>query len=204
MSAKLAQLQKLWQRANFKARTCIAARILWRQVIGISTRHLRRLTVEGILPLVPRNGKKPRYRLDESVQRYLKYQKDYVVATMSQTDSDYRVARTRRMLALAVGEELQVKLKKGELLHRDDVEFWITNALTAFKSRIQAIPARVARLVLGQTSFKVVHDAIATETDLALNELSTLTIGPDSAAFLAGQAARTEATDDDESNESVE
>lgn len=160
-------------------------------VIGISTRHLRRLTVEGILPLVRRNGKKPRYQLDESVKRFLKYQRDYIAATMSSADGEYRDARTRRMSALAQNEELEVKLKQGELLYRDDVDFWITNVLTAFKSRIQSIPSRVSRLVLGKSDLRVVHDVIETETNLALTELSNLKVAP-----------RTEAADD--SNASVD
>jgi hypothetical protein len=81
-----------------------------------------------------------------------------------------------------------------------NVEFWIVHAFTAFKSRIQSIASRVTRVVLEQTNFQVVHDAIATETDLALNELSNFKVRSShdqSETFLAGEAARTEATDDD-------
>jgi hypothetical protein len=84
-------------------------------VLGLTTRHVRRLTTERVLSLVPRNGGKQRYQLDESVQRYLKYQKDYVTAELLRTDGAYQVARARRMTALAQKEELELKLRKGEL-----------------------------------------------------------------------------------------
>ena len=154
------------------------------EVLGLTGRHVRRLTRAGVLPLVRRNGKHPRYRLDESVQRYLKHQKDYTIAELSRPDDAYQVARARRMDALAEREELTLKLRKGELHDARDVEFCMTQIMTNFRQQILALPSRVARLCVGKT-FREILEILTTEIHSVLRTLS----GYDPAMFAEQRAA---------------
>ena len=152
-------------------------------VLGLSTRHVRRLTGDGVLTLIRRNGKHPRYRLADSVQRYLKHQKHYITADLSRPDDAYQAARTERMCALAKIEQIRVDEMRGRLHRAEDIEFCLTHILTYFKQGVLAIPSRVARLCVGK-AFREIHDLLTSEMHLVLRTLS----GYDPAMFAQQRA----------------
>jgi phage terminase Nu1 subunit (DNA packaging protein) len=132
-------------------------------VLDLSVRHVRRLTRDGVLKLIRRDGKHPRYRLADSVQQYLKHQKHYITADLSRPDDAYRAARTERMCALAKIEQIRVDEMRGRLHRAEDIEFCLTNMLTFMKQRLLAIPSRITRVLIGQTDFKTIYAAIDNE-----------------------------------------
>jgi hypothetical protein len=77
-------------------------------VIGVSSRQIERLTVDGVLKTVRGSGKfrARRYRLSDAVQAYLRHERDCLREKLSRNGSDdYEGARTRRMNAIALIEE---------------------------------------------------------------------------------------------------
>ena len=150
-------------------------------MLNISEMAIRRLRVQGVLPLA-RNSRRQviagRYVLGETISRYVKHLRDSTADNPN--EALYTTARARRMQALAQREELNLKLRAGELHSSDDVAFIMNSMLTYFKQRVMAIPSRNSRLCVGK-SFREIYDLQMTEIELALRELS----GYDKARFSA-------------------
>jgi hypothetical protein len=84
----------------------------------------------------------------------------------------YSALRNERMAAENELSQLTLAERKGQLHNSDDVEFVMTQMLTAFKARTLAIPARVSRSLIGKTKFKEIFDIIMHEIEQCLLELS--------------------------------
>src|SRR6266508_6828170 len=82
-------------------------------VLGISDRRVRQLTSENVLKCV--RGKRYRYRLADSLQRFVKYQCALTEAKADGSNGEYELARTRRMNAVAEESELELQAKRGKL-----------------------------------------------------------------------------------------
>jgi len=91
----------------------------------------------------------------------------------------YAALRNERMAADNELSQLNLAERKGQLHNSDDVEFVMTQMLTAFKSRILAIPSRSSRQCVGK-KFREIFDIQMHEIELALRELS----GYDEAKFV--------------------
>jgi phage terminase Nu1 subunit (DNA packaging protein) len=141
------------------------------EVLGLSFRHVNRLTSEGVLKCAGGNEKGRRYRLGECVQAYLRHHDQTLARQLQQNDDGYLQARRRRMEAAAEMSELQLAVTKGELHHSDDIEYHYGQLLINFKARLLAIPARTARPLIGATNFQVIYDLLMSEIEMALREL---------------------------------
>jgi len=143
------------------------------RLVGITPRHVQRLTQEGIFTRArdtDGNELRGRYPL-MAIRAYC----DHLRAQMNLTDASqtrYEASRNEKVAAEAEMAQLRLKQYKGELHHSRDVEFVMTNMLTAFKARVLAIPSRVARLCIGK-KFREIFDLISSEIELALRELHT-------------------------------
>ena len=84
----------------------------------------------------------------------------------------YSALRNEKLSAENELTQLSLAERKGQLHNSDDVEFVMTQMLTAFKARILAIPARVSRLLIGRTKFKEIFDIIMKEIEQCLLQLS--------------------------------
>jgi hypothetical protein len=84
----------------------------------------------------------------------------------------YSALRNERMAAENELTQLTLAERKGQLHNSEDVEFVMTQMLTAFKARILAVPARVSRSLIGKTNFREIFDIIMREIELCLLELS--------------------------------
>lgn len=142
--------------------------------LDITPRHVFRLTSDGILIRArdeAGNELRGRYDLlpnNVAYIRHLRQQGRFDDAS----ESEYQRQRVGRMRA--ENEMAQIKLKelKGEMHRATDVEFVMTNMITATKQRLLAIPSRIARLLVGLTSFQKIFDIISAEIESALRELS--------------------------------
>jgi phage terminase Nu1 subunit (DNA packaging protein) len=142
--------------------------------LDITPRHVFRLTNDGVLNRArDEAGNEIRGRYDllpnnVAYIRHLRQQGRFDDAS----ESEYQRQRVGRMRA--ENEMAQIKLKelKGEIHRASDVEFVMTNMITATKQRLLAIPSRIARLLVGLTSFQKIYDTIYTEIELALRELA--------------------------------
>lgn len=144
------------------------------QLLDITPRHVGRLTADGVLTRARDvDGKEllGRYELIANVRSYIKYLR--MQARLDDaSESKYIMLRNQRMGADAETATLKLAIFKSELHKADDVEFILTTMFTAMKSRLLAIPSRVTRLVIGQTTFQVIYDLIYSEIELALRELA--------------------------------
>jgi hypothetical protein len=142
--------------------------------LDITPRHLRRLKADGILTLArdaDGEERRGRYEILPNNVAYIRYLRRQ--ATLDDTsEKQYAQLRNQRMRADAERADLELKLFKDQLHRSDDIEFIVTNMITAAKSRLLAIPSRVARLVLGLTDFQTIYDLIYKEIEAALLELS--------------------------------
>ena len=142
--------------------------------LDITPRHVFRLTNDGVLVRArdeAGNELRGRYELlpnNVSYIRHLRQQGRFDDAS----ESEYQRQRVGRMRA--ENEMAQIKLKelKGEMHRATDVEFVMTNMITATKQRLLAIPSRISRLLVGKTSFQKIFDLISAEIESALKELS--------------------------------
>jgi hypothetical protein len=84
----------------------------------------------------------------------------------------YTALRNERLAAENELTQFTLAERKGQLHNSDDVEFVMTQMLTAFKARTLAIPSRVSRSLIGKTNFREIFDLLMHEIELCLLELS--------------------------------
>jgi len=123
-------------------------------VIGVSSRQIERLTFDGVLKTV-RSSSKFRgrhYALGDSVQSFLRHERDCLRDRYSRNGSDeYESARARKMAAAALVEESKARQLSGELLDRASTTAAIVNVISIVESRVLSIPSRAARRVASES-----------------------------------------------------
>ncbi len=160
----------------------------------ITPQWVRRLTEKGIFQRARDvDGKElqGRYELVVNLHAYIKYLKD-LARLDDASESEYQRLRNMRMRHEAEMAALKLREIKGQVLKTSDVEFIMTNLITATKNHLLSIPSRVTRLLIGVTSFQVIFDLLQNEIEVALRELSQWRVGQfaaQRAAFLASQGA---------------
>lgn len=143
------------------------------RLLDIAPRTVQHLTAEGILTRArDEDGRelRGRYELVASVRSYVRYLREQARLDDA-SESKYIMLRNAKMGSESEMSDLRLQLFKGTL-HRDaDVEWVMTQMLTAFKARMLAIPSRLTRQLIGQKKFQVIYDLLMTEIELALREL---------------------------------
>jgi phage terminase Nu1 subunit (DNA packaging protein) len=142
------------------------------EILGVTDRRVRQLTKDGVLKCARTKLNGMHYRLGESVQRFLKHRDDCLSTQFDKNEGDYEMARARRMRAAAESAELDLAVKKGFYHRADDIEFCVTQMLTAAKQRLLAIPSRVMHPLVGRTNPRETNQIVDDEIRLALTELS--------------------------------
>jgi hypothetical protein len=145
-------------------------------VLGVTNQQVERLARAGVLKPVRCKLKGRRYRLSDSVQSYLKYQRESVKAACASSNGAYNDARTRRMNALAAIEEARARQVSGEPIKRSIAVDAMSSAISIVKSHVLAIANRCARMVVGQTDLGKVHSAIHNECVLSLREIANFDV----------------------------
>src|SRR5262245_20670157 len=142
------------------------------RVIGVETAYIRQLTQRGILRRArDAEGKElmGRYSL-LSVRDYCEHLRASLrIDDASQLRRD--ALRNEKLAAETETAQIELKQRKGKLHEDVDVEFYMTQMLTAFKSRVLAIPQRCARRCVGKP-FRQILEIIKSEIHLCLRELS--------------------------------
>jgi phage terminase Nu1 subunit (DNA packaging protein) len=142
--------------------------------LDITPRHVFRLTSDGVL-LRARdeagNELRGRYDLLQNNVAYIRHLRQQGRFDDA-SESEYQRQRVGRMRAENEMAQIRLRELKGEMHRASDVEFVMTNMITATKQRLLSIPSRVTRLLVGLTSFKKIFNIISTEIELALKEPS--------------------------------
>jgi phage terminase Nu1 subunit (DNA packaging protein) len=118
------------------------------------------------------------YSLAQAVQEYLAYQAKFIEKRCG-SDSAYELARTRRMKAQAITEELRAGEARGTLLRRDYVARVVMEVLSHARSHLLAIPSRVSYSLLPHVNekdanFQAIYQKVNAEVHRGLNEASQL------------------------------
>jgi phage terminase Nu1 subunit (DNA packaging protein) len=143
------------------------------KILDVTPRYVRQLTRDGILSRArDRDGNELRGRYSLlSVREYCRYLRSLMRLDDS-SEQRWSALRNEKLAAENELTQLTLAERKGQLHNSDDVEFVMTQMLTAFKARTLAIPARVSRLLIGKTNFREIFDIIMREIEQCLLELS--------------------------------
>lgn len=154
------------------------------KLLLLSERRIQQLVQAGILKhaIDEDSGRELRGRFEfvESLHAYLRYKSDEL-GDDDVIEAHYLDARARRMAALAKTEELRLARLKGRMHYTEDVEFLLGQMLTAFRSRLLALPSRVSGPLAGKTDQAGIAELLQGELETALRELA----GYDPKAFAA-------------------
>jgi phage terminase Nu1 subunit (DNA packaging protein) len=150
------------------------------EVIGISRRQVERLTEAGVLKPVRRSNESRarRYRLSDSLQSFLKHDRDRLREQFSSSNgnSEYNRARTARMRALARSEELELQVRSGEMIKRSVVIAAVGNVVSITKDHMLGVPNKVMHQLVGRTSAAETNQIVRTHIVTALRELSNFDV----------------------------
>jgi len=136
------------------------------EILELSVRRIQQLAKSGTLP---KQEKRNRYKLVESIQGYIKYLRGQVVH--GDAPQDLKEAKLRQEKARAEILELEALQKNGELQHQDDIERVWNSIAVLIKTKLLALSSRVSADVYGATSLVQVRSRIDEEIDLILSEL---------------------------------
>jgi len=139
------------------------------KLFNLSERRIQQLARDGIIPKPERNG---RYDLIGCVQGYIKYLQERATGRGEIEPQDTYIERARLLKAQADKTELEVKAMKGELIDADEVDTLWSGLVATFRSRLLALPARCAHLVMSLKTYPEIESALRAQVFEALSELS--------------------------------
>lgn len=141
-------------------------------IIGVGSRQVRNLASEGILV---RNSH-GRYLLMKSLKNYilnLKIAKagEKVTSDFDESELDLENEKAKHEHLKAMITEIKLQLIKGQVHKSEDVGAVITNMFTKFRSKMMALPYKLAPKLAGKTKAEI-SGILKTEIEFALQELA--------------------------------
>lgn len=165
------------------------------QCLGISARQIRNLRQEGLFQS-PQNGRG--YILETCVQEFINYKVNAEMGRSALIDKEKIQAQheeVKKQISI-----LKLRELRRELHEAADVEAFLTDMLTRFKSRIMSLPTKIAMQTAGEKDINRIVQIVTKVLSEALEELSEY--DPDE---IDGQAAGTfEEMEDDEEEDGEE
>lgn len=110
------------------------------------------------------------YALDECAAAIIEHCKGKM-GEIAET-ADYATERALLMRAKRREQEFEMGLKEGTLHDAKDVEQIVTTMILNFRSRVMAIPSRLAARLSKESDTTAIFNILKEATDDALNELS--------------------------------
>lgn len=161
------------------------------QLFGVTVRRVQQLTQEGIIQTVAakdETGKAcRRYDLIPTVQRYIQYLSEKAYGKAHRSDREVELKEKTMEAQLKVKDlegklkEINLKIKDGQYIPREQVIADYVNFFTTFKKFVTGIPSRVVALLAGLVS--------APEARRVRKELATDVAGQLASFVLASAAA---------------
>ena len=115
-----------------------------------SERTIQRLTKQGVLRLAKDRNRRllrGRYELGDAMPKFVEYLRDQITSDDPHAKA-YVEARARRMQASAESEEMELRLKRGELIEVSRVTSMVTSLLLTVRNHLLALPSRITRQLL--------------------------------------------------------
>lgn len=137
------------------------------ECLGISSRQIRNLKNQGLFKL--EDGEK-KYDLQKCVQEYINFKIDAETGRKAFIDKE-KVAAEHEEIKKQIAM-LKLRKLRRETHEASDVEAYLTSMLTAFKNRIETLPAKAAMQVVGMKDINEIIKVLKTCVNESLNELS--------------------------------
>ncbi|MFG6330046.1 MAG: hypothetical protein K1W06_11370 [Lachnospiraceae bacterium] len=142
------------------------------EIIGVGDRQVRNLANEGILA---RNSH-GRYLLMKSVKNYilnLKIAKagEKVISDFDESELDLDNERAKHEHLKSMITEIKLQLIRGQVHKSEDVGAVITNMFTKFRSKMMALPYKLAPKLAGRKKDEIAA-VLKNEVEFALRELA--------------------------------
>jgi len=142
------------------------------EIMGIGDKQVRNLANEGILV---RNSH-GRYLLMKSLKNYILNLKiaragEKVISDFDNTGLDLDTEKARHEHLKSKVTEIKLQLIKGQVHKSEDVEAVITNMFTKFRSKMTAMPYKLAPKLYGKEKTEI-SGILKTEINFALQELA--------------------------------
>ena len=134
--------------------------------LDITERRVRQLREEGIISEL-RPGL---YDLIDTNHRYINYLRNRNPDSGERID--YNAERAKLVKAKRENEEYDLRLKRRELHTSEEIEQVMTTMLINFKSRLSAIPSKLAPILSKKKDTAEIASLIKQQVDEALIELS--------------------------------
>lgn len=135
--------------------------------LGLTASEVQNLRKAGVISY--RKGKT--YGLEESAAAIINHCKTQMGEKKPET-ADYATERALLMRAKRIEQEYEMGLMEGTLHEAKDVEQVVTTMILNFRSRIMAIPSRLAARLSKETDTTAIFEILKEATDDALNELA--------------------------------
>lgn len=139
-------------------------------IVDLTPRRINQLCEEGILNKV-KNGS---FQLVPTIRNYIRFLKTKSELESATDDIDAEFNKEHTLLEKAKREkaELEVSLMKGTVHASEDVERELIKMLSAFRSRVLAIPSKVAPKASATDDITYIEAMLRDEVYNALKELS--------------------------------
>lgn len=147
----------------------VVASTVLADLFGLTTRRIRQLAEEGVITKVSRG----RYNLQESIKNYVVYLKTTSELKEKEDESiDYDIERALHERVKRERTELQVAAMKGTMHFSEDVERVMNDMLSNFRSKLLALPSKLAPKLIGKDEVIEIQEEIQGEVLETLQELS--------------------------------
>jgi len=144
------------------------------KLLDLSERRVQQLSREGVIPKAERG----QYDLIGSVRGYVRYLRDQAVRAQAGAP-DYAAERARYIRARADLAEMEAAQRRGSLIAAEDIEAaWIA-VLALLRTRLLALPDRLAPHVHEQTSVGDTRNLIRATIREVLDDLAETHVQPD-------------------------
>lgn len=154
------------------------------KLLDLSERRVQQLGREGVIPKATRG----QYDLIGSVRGYIRYLRDQVAKAQAGAP-DYAAERARFIRARADLAEMEAAQRRGAVIAAEDVEAaWIA-VLALLRTRLLALPDRLAPQLHAEDGPAGVRDGLRGAIREALEELAETDVRPDPDAPDSGAAA---------------
>ena len=137
------------------------------KLLDLSERRVQQLSREGVIPKAERG----QYDLIGSVRGYVRYLRDQALKAQAGAP-DYAAERARFVRARADLAEIEAEEKRRSLIAADEIEAaWIA-VLTLLRTRILALPDRLAPQIFDQSTVGDTRNLIRTAIREVLDDLA--------------------------------
>lgn len=139
------------------------------KIIGVTERRVRQLAEEGILI----RAAKGRYVLTDSLKAYILKLKISMESKGEDPDVEISIDEEKAIHEKVKRQmsELKLKIMQGELHKSEDVKNVMTDMLMSVKTKLLAMPSKLAPMLVSRNDIGFVKDALNCEVIETLNEL---------------------------------